>query len=165
MEETVQAIIAFHDYKEMGPERSLSRLHAHYLAVAQSDSDKPLPTTSLRTIKHWSTTHSWQRRIKRHERAQVGASRLECLRICYHILDLLTLSLRVAWEEYEENPVTQADINEFRRLIEQVDTDLRGKIGYFEATDWHPHIYTLLSVIERRLEADAANVGENSDSK
>lgn len=65
MRETTRHRHAFDAYFQLGPERSLARLHAHL------EMDGRAPT--LRTLEEWSRVLRWQERIDAIERAAAAA--------------------------------------------------------------------------------------------
>jgi hypothetical protein len=64
-DETLKAHTAFLDYVRMGSGRSLAKLIAQYQdqGAAKVGLEKP-PTKRLNTLKEWSVTHEWQKRLE-----------------------------------------------------------------------------------------------------
>ena len=59
MKESSRAKQGFEDYYGMGPHRSLPKLHKVY-----ADATLKPPTRSLDTLKIWSTSFAWQKRVE-----------------------------------------------------------------------------------------------------
>jgi len=64
--ETVKAMIACNDYLRMGPNRSIAGLHRYYLHIAKRSPEdhNQAPTTSLRTLRNWSSDYDWSVRAE-----------------------------------------------------------------------------------------------------
>lgn len=61
--ETGRQNAALHDYAAMGAGRSLASLERRYQDQRRTGGAPKPPSTSLTTIKKWSTTNDWQARI------------------------------------------------------------------------------------------------------
>lgn len=72
MRETNKARRAFEDYFNLGPSRSIRKLHRTYI---EPTSESP-PTKHLRTLLEWSRVHGWQDRILQRE-AKIASAQLQ----------------------------------------------------------------------------------------
>jgi hypothetical protein len=72
MEESPRAIDAFNEYYQMGPDRSLPNLHELYKNRAENaPKNRKIKVPALTTLKLWSTTFNWQKRIFDLEKSSV----------------------------------------------------------------------------------------------
>ena len=60
--ETSRARQGFEDYYALGANRSIEKLHRHYIAIT-SDS----PTRSIDTLRYWCQTFTWVQRVRDRE--------------------------------------------------------------------------------------------------
>ncbi|MGJ3241178.1 MAG: hypothetical protein ACFE0Q_20880 [Anaerolineae bacterium] len=72
--ETEKAHRAYMDYREMGINRSLRKLHESYIAP---DSPRDRPTRNLSTIEGWSSRFQWQDRIAEWEQFRYARAEAE----------------------------------------------------------------------------------------
>ena len=54
------AEIAFQDYLNLGPSRSVTALHRQYLAKLAKNPHAPVPTDNLYTIMEWERIYNWR---------------------------------------------------------------------------------------------------------
>lgn len=54
------AQIAFQDYMDLGPSRSVAALRNHYLAKRQKDPTSPIPTTDAYLLSQWEMRYNWR---------------------------------------------------------------------------------------------------------
>ena len=72
MRESNRAKSAFSDYFQLGPGRSLRKLHKQY---CQQTEQEP-PTKRFKTLALWSTIHGWQSRVA-HREAEIASAQLQ----------------------------------------------------------------------------------------
>ena len=53
-------MMAFHDYRDLGPGRSVTSLHRMYLARQSKDPYAPIPTTNLFVLQEWEQKYNWR---------------------------------------------------------------------------------------------------------
>jgi hypothetical protein len=83
--ETAKAAASFAAYRDLGPGRSLSKLHEKFLQQAaesrQSGGKSPMPpTTSFKMLAEWCTAFHWTARVAAWEAEVDYARRAEALR-------------------------------------------------------------------------------------
>lgn len=55
-----EAQIAFQDYMDLGPTRSVAALRNFYLAKRQKDPHAPIPTTDVYILSQWESRYNWK---------------------------------------------------------------------------------------------------------
>ena len=73
MRETPRARQAFTDYLDLGPGRSLEKLHTLYQARGQTVGKAGVPTLRLNTLQTWSSAFGWQARLEEIAEAEQAA--------------------------------------------------------------------------------------------
>ena len=53
-------MMAFHDYRDLGPGRSVTGLHRMYLARTSKDPLAPVPSINLFTLQEWEQRYNWR---------------------------------------------------------------------------------------------------------
>ena len=64
---SAQVQIAFQDYKNLGPTRSITALHNHYVAQRHKDPNAPIPTDNIYVLGRWETAYSWKAMAWEHD--------------------------------------------------------------------------------------------------
>ena len=148
MKETNKARQGFEDYYQMGPGRSLRKLHAQY----QKHPDTR-PVKLVSTIKIWSSVHGWQERVRQRDQEIADAAMAQIIETATNtgyavfqkrIYDLGVLAdrmfglLRDGWLE----PKT---VHEFRGLLADIAAETGGRERKHAITiGWRDDIVELL---------------------
>lgn len=124
MKESNKAAKAFEDYYNLGPGRSLAKLHRTYT----EDAPESVPTKQLRTLKKWSTTHSWQKRVAERD-IEVAKTYLEEIKekatetgyaVFYKRIHDLGIIAERMFKLLEVGPLPPAFVREFRGLLDDI---------------------------------------------
>src|SRR5919201_4204214 len=83
--ETAKAVASYAAFRDLGPSRSLSKLHELFLKQAaesrQNGGKTPMPpTTSRHMLEEWSACFGWQERLRREQAETEAARRAEMIR-------------------------------------------------------------------------------------
>ena len=155
MKETNKARKAFEDYFNMGPGRSIRKLHHSYI----EGSSKSIPTKHLRTMLEWSRKHGWQKRVQQRE-LEIAEAALEGIkelatRTGYAVFqkrihDLGKLAERM-YGLLETGALQPQVIREFRGLLADIAAEMGERERKHKVTveDWRSEVVQLL--IEGRI--------------
>lgn len=149
MKETNKALKGFEDYFQMGPGRSLRKLHAEY----QRQTDGKPPAKMLKTLETWSTKHGWQDRIAQRDKEIADAAMNKIIETATNtgyavfqkrIHDLGKLAERM-FGLLDHGALDPKFIHEFRGLLADIAAETGGREKKHSVTmGWRDDIIELL---------------------
>ena len=145
MKETNKARKAFDDYFNMGPGRSIQKLHVLYQSQPNSR-----PTRHISTLKSWSTKHGWQKHVQQRD-LEVAEAALEGMkelatRTGYAVFQKRVYDLgQLAEKIFEGLSIAQphnylAAIKEFRGLLGDIAAEMGERTQKIEFMDWREEL-------------------------
>jgi hypothetical protein len=149
MRETNKSRSAFEDYYNMGPGRSIQKLHVLYQTQPETR-----PTKHISTLKSWSTKHGWQKRVQQRD-LEISEVALESIkelatRTGYAVFqkrihDLGKLAERM-YNLLEDGALQPQAIREFRGLLSDIAAEMGERESKHKVTveDWRSEIIQLL---------------------
>jgi hypothetical protein len=149
MKETNKARSAFEDYYNMGPGRSIQKLHVLYQTQPETR-----PTKHISTLKSWSTTHGWQDRVQQRD-LEVSEATFEKIKelatktgyavFQRRIYDLGKLAERI-YGLLEVGALQPQVVREFRGLLADIAAEMgeREKSHKIVVEDWRTEVVRLL---------------------
>ena len=151
MKETNKARSAFEEYYNMGPGRSIHKLHALYQTQPETR-----PTRHISTLKSWSTNHGWQKRVQQRdlEIAEVALEGIKELatRTGYAVFQKRIYDLgKLAEKIFEGLSIAKPQnylpaIKEFRGLLGDIAAEMGERESKHKVTveDWRSEVVQLL---------------------
>lgn len=148
MKETNKAREAFETYFNLGPGRSIQKLHALYQTRPEAR-----PTRHISTLKSWSTTHGWQERVRQRDQeitdAQMAHIKATATSTGYalfqqRIHDLGVLAMRL-FNLLETGSLQPPAVREYRGLLADIAAEMGDREKKHKVTlDWQSDIVELL---------------------
>lgn len=165
MRETNKARQAFEDYYQLGPGRSLSKLHRLYMESATNPATK-----SYRWLAEWSRQHNWQDRVRERDDEIAKAQMNEIIQTATQtgyavfqkrIHDLGRIAERL-FKLLEVGPLEPSSIREFRGLLGDIAAETGGRETRHSLTlSWRSDIVELLRSGELDPEIVLNDLGED----
>ena len=166
MKETNKARSAFEDYYNIGPGRSIRKLHQSYI----EGSSKTIPTKHVRTLLEWSTKHGWQKRVEKRDleisEAALDAMKEVATRTGYAIFqkrihDLGKLAERM-FTLLSAGALQPKVVREYRGLLADIAAEMGERERKHKVTveDWRSEIVQLLldgKITQRDIIEDFGN--------
>ncbi len=148
MKETNKARQAFEDYFQMGPGRSLRKLHAQYQKHPETR-----PVKLISTIKNWSSAHGWQERVRQRDQDIADAAMYRIIETAANtgyavfqkrIHDLGVLAERL-FDLLKTGALQPQALREFRGLLADIAAETGGRERKHSVTlGWQNDIVELL---------------------
>lgn len=143
MRETNKSRKAFEDYFNLGPGRSIHKLHALYQSRPEAR-----PTRHVSTLKSWSTAHGWQKRVQQRD-LEIAEATLENMKdlatrtgyavFQQRVYDLNALAQRL-YTLLSVGPLQAGALQAYRGLLADIAAEMGERKQILRIEDWREEL-------------------------
>lgn len=143
MGETNKSRSAFEDYYNMGPGRSIQKLHTIYQSQPENR-----PTRHISTLKGWSTKHGWQEQVRRRDQ-EIADAAMEQIKeratqtgyavFQKRIYDLNELAQKL-FDLLAVGPLQSGAVKAYRGLLADIAAEMGERKQILRIEDWREEL-------------------------